>query len=173
MKNDSPLFPLERIGDSLFDLNRDGELTGFETVLRDSDILAEEEDAEKEEDSFTVAPVFGVGEDDDEEDIDDEEEDEDDDDDDEEDAELNALLRSSGKSLNKRKDVVEKLRLKLELISDKLSDIAWDLERQAEDLDYDSVRRSDMESFADKLNEAIDPLSEAISTLDDLNYMYF
>ena len=168
MKNDSPLFPLERIGDSLFDLNRDGELTGFETVLRDSDILAEEEDAEKEEDSFTVASVFGVGEDDAEEDID-----EDDDDDDEEDAELNALLRSSGKSLNKRKDVVEKLRLKLELISDKLSDIAWDLERQAEDLDYDSVRRSDMESFADKLNEAIDPLSEAISTLDDLNYMYF
>lgn len=119
MKNDSPLFPLERIGDSLFDLNRDGELTGFETVLRDSDILAEEEDAEKEEDSFTVAPVFGVGEDDAEEDID-----EDDDDDDEEDAELNTLLRSSGKSLNKRKDVVEKLRLKLELISDKLSDIA-------------------------------------------------
>ncbi len=48
MKNDSPLFPLERFGDPLYDFDGDGELSGIETVLRDTDILADEEDDERE-----------------------------------------------------------------------------------------------------------------------------
>lgn len=36
MKNDSHLFPVETPMDSLFDSNKDGELTGFETTMRDA-----------------------------------------------------------------------------------------------------------------------------------------
>lgn len=36
MKNDSNLFPVETPMDSLFDSNKDGELTGFETTMRDA-----------------------------------------------------------------------------------------------------------------------------------------
>jgi len=36
MKNDSPLFPFHMPGDSFFDSNKDGKLTGFETVMRDA-----------------------------------------------------------------------------------------------------------------------------------------
>ena len=36
MKNDSHLFPVETSMDSLFDSNKDGELTGFETTMRDA-----------------------------------------------------------------------------------------------------------------------------------------
>ena len=36
MKNDSPLFPFNMPGDSFFDSNKDGKLTGFETVMRDA-----------------------------------------------------------------------------------------------------------------------------------------
>lgn len=36
MKNDSHLFPFNMPGDSFFDSNKDGRLTGFETVMRDA-----------------------------------------------------------------------------------------------------------------------------------------
>ena len=36
MKNDSWLFPVSMPGDSFFDSNKDGKLTGFETLVRDS-----------------------------------------------------------------------------------------------------------------------------------------
>lgn len=36
MKNDSPLFPFHMPGDGFFDNNKDGKLTGFETVMRDA-----------------------------------------------------------------------------------------------------------------------------------------
>ncbi len=36
MKNYSPLFPFKMPGDSFFDSNKDGRLTGFETVMRDA-----------------------------------------------------------------------------------------------------------------------------------------
>lgn len=36
MKNDSHLFPVETPMDSLFDNNKDGKLTGFETTMRDA-----------------------------------------------------------------------------------------------------------------------------------------
>jgi hypothetical protein len=36
MKNDSPLFPFHMLGDSFFDSNKDGKLTGFETVMPDA-----------------------------------------------------------------------------------------------------------------------------------------
>lgn len=36
MKNDSHLFPVETPMDSLFDSNKDGKLTGFETAMRDA-----------------------------------------------------------------------------------------------------------------------------------------
>ena len=36
MKNDSHLFPFHMPGDSFFDSNKDGKLTGFETVMRDA-----------------------------------------------------------------------------------------------------------------------------------------
>ena len=158
MKNDSPLFPFHHLGDSLYDLNGDGELTGFETMLRDSDILCEMEEGEAD------APAEQTWDDEDEVD---------DDFEDEEDEELNALLSTFSNSLNRRKDVVEKLRAKLDSIADKLDEIAGELEYEAQDLDDDSDRRSDMESFADTLNDAIDPLRDAIRTLEDLDYLYF
>ena len=36
MKNDSLFFPFEMPGDSVFDTNKDGKLTGFETTMRDA-----------------------------------------------------------------------------------------------------------------------------------------
>ena len=36
MKNDSLFFPFEMPGDSVFDTNKDGKLTGFETAMRDA-----------------------------------------------------------------------------------------------------------------------------------------
>ena len=39
MKNDSFLFPFGVPGDSLFDSNNDGKLTGFETAFRDVAIM--------------------------------------------------------------------------------------------------------------------------------------
>lgn len=36
MKNDSPLFPYELPDDKVFDKNRDGNLTGYETKMRDA-----------------------------------------------------------------------------------------------------------------------------------------
>ena len=159
MKNDSPLFPLDHLGDSLYDMNGDGELTGFETMLRDSDILNEMEDDEEEAHAEQSWRVEDDGDNDDFED--------------EEDDELNALLSTFSQSLNKRKDVIEKLRGKLDSIADKLDEIAGELEYEAEDLDDDSDRRTDMESFADALNEALDPLRDAIRTLEDLDYLYF
>lgn len=42
MKNDSWLFPFEMLGDSYFDSNHDGKLTGWETIMRDSFLLEEE-----------------------------------------------------------------------------------------------------------------------------------
>ena len=39
MKNDSWMFPTETPMDSLFDSNKDGELTGFETTMRDAVLM--------------------------------------------------------------------------------------------------------------------------------------
>lgn len=36
MKNDSFLFPFAMFGDKFFDSNKDGKLTGFETICRDA-----------------------------------------------------------------------------------------------------------------------------------------
>lgn len=36
MKNDSFLFPFAMFGDKFFDGNKDGKLTGFETICRDA-----------------------------------------------------------------------------------------------------------------------------------------
>lgn len=36
MKNDSFLFPFSMPGDKFFDSNKDGKLSGFETVCRDA-----------------------------------------------------------------------------------------------------------------------------------------
>ena len=40
MKNDSLLFPFSMPGDSIFDYDFDGKLSGFETACRDAVILA-------------------------------------------------------------------------------------------------------------------------------------
>lgn len=48
MKNDSFLFPFEMFGDKFFDSNKDGKLTGFETICRDAYHM---EQAKKFEDS--------------------------------------------------------------------------------------------------------------------------
>ena len=37
MKNDSRMFPTETPMDSLFDSNKDGKLTGFETTMGDAE----------------------------------------------------------------------------------------------------------------------------------------
>ena len=47
MDNDSMFFPFEHIGDSLFDSDGDGALTGFETFVRDTALFDAMEDAEK------------------------------------------------------------------------------------------------------------------------------
>ena len=39
MKNDSFLFPFSLPGDSIFDSDNDGKLTGFETAFRDAAVL--------------------------------------------------------------------------------------------------------------------------------------
>lgn len=36
MKNDSPLFPFTMPGDKFFDKNKDGKLSGMETIFRDA-----------------------------------------------------------------------------------------------------------------------------------------
>ncbi len=36
MKKDSWFFPIEMPGNSLFDSNKDGKISGFETIVRDS-----------------------------------------------------------------------------------------------------------------------------------------
>ncbi len=36
MKNDSFLFPFPMLGDKFFDSNKDGKLSGFETICRDA-----------------------------------------------------------------------------------------------------------------------------------------
>ena len=48
MKNDSFLFPFEMFGDKIFDSNKDGKLTDFETICRDAYHM---EQAKKFEDS--------------------------------------------------------------------------------------------------------------------------
>lgn len=59
MKNDSFLFPFGVPGDSLFDSNNDGKLTGLETAFRDVAImtaldylLEEDRDNEDNEDDY-------------------------------------------------------------------------------------------------------------------------
>ncbi|MGN0521903.1 MAG: hypothetical protein ACI4IQ_04620 [Eubacterium sp.] len=47
MKNDSFLFPFEMFGDKMFDGNKDGKLTGFETICRDAYHLEQAEKFEK------------------------------------------------------------------------------------------------------------------------------
>ena len=48
MKNDSILFPLPRLEDVWYDGNNDKKLTGFETILRDADLLEKQRKAEEE-----------------------------------------------------------------------------------------------------------------------------
>ena len=42
MKNDSWLFPFSRPEDKFFDSNKDGKLSGFETIFRDAYIMESE-----------------------------------------------------------------------------------------------------------------------------------
>ncbi|MBR1532438.1 MAG: hypothetical protein IJ643_10320 [Eubacterium sp.] len=58
MKNDSHLFPFEMLGDSFFDSNKDGKLTGFETIMRDAHHLEMMNKANQETKSKTSTPLY-------------------------------------------------------------------------------------------------------------------
>lgn len=58
MKNDSPLFPFHMPSDGFFDSNKDGKLTGFETIMRDSHHLEMMNKANQEAKSKTNTPLY-------------------------------------------------------------------------------------------------------------------
>lgn len=58
MKNDSHLFPFEMLGDSFFDSNKDGKLTGFETIMRDSHHLEMMNKANQEAKTKNNMPLY-------------------------------------------------------------------------------------------------------------------
>lgn len=58
MKNDSHLFPFEMLGDSFFDSNKDGKLTGFETIMRDAHHLEMMNKANQETKSKTSTLLY-------------------------------------------------------------------------------------------------------------------
>ena len=58
MKNDSHLFPFNMPGDSFFDGNKDGKLTGFETIMRDAHHLEMMNKANQEAKSKNNAPLY-------------------------------------------------------------------------------------------------------------------
>lgn len=58
MKNDSHLFPFNMPGDSFFDSNKDGKLTGFETVMRDAHHLEMMNKVNQEAKSKNNTPLY-------------------------------------------------------------------------------------------------------------------